>query len=589
MIATHRTIRSVATLVVAAAWACLWARPSLAAADDPPVPIPVAPPPGTAPVPVPDPAPVPVPVPPAAPAPTPAPDAPPTPTAPTPPPPPSTPPPEAPAAPAAGGAPAPAGEVAPKADDAAKPAEAPKDAPKPDEPKKDEAKPAEPKKDDKPAEPTPEAKAATVAAVPPMLPVCAPIPSSCCFWHGVATARLRARTTTDGDHDVDLYEYLRLRYRAETDTGWSGALYGRVAQDLDGFAPRGQYDPFNDVDSSYGTVLTGRLYHLYATYRFDCGPLEQVRIGRQDVDGGYPFLVDGVHVTTAPRGEAEFQATGFVGMPAHLFEDSPEGDFIGGLGVAFRPWTDADARADWVYVVDENAYYGTPRNNLFTGELRQKLSSWASGRVWYEQVDSHAREVGVSGLSYLPEHDLALRGSFKSQLYTENSLVYDFDSYTAILRTLHPYWDAHVSASKGLSACVSAEAGITGRGLWDSGDVGTFNREFVRGYATLSREFARNNVTLSFTGEYWASDENVVSGGFDLTWKPSACFKLSSGIDYALYRTDFINVERYHSYGLYGRAWFVPAASWKADITLRAEDDTRGTFLTLMAGLAYEF
>jgi hypothetical protein len=418
-----------------------------------------------------------------------------------------------------------------------------------------------------------------------MIPVGAPIPPSPCCWRGTASARFRARTTNDGAHDLDLYEYLRVQYRKDSDGGWSGSFYGRLAEDLDGNEPDGQYDPFNDVDATYDSRITARLYHLYASYRPDCGLIEQVRVGRQDVDGGYPFLVDGVHVTTAPRGESEFQATGFVGLPAHLFEGSPEGDFIGGLGAAFRPWEGGDARLDWVYVVDDNRYYGTPKSHLFTGEVRQKFTSYASGRLWYEQVDEHPREIGASALSYLPESDVALRGSFKSQLDDENSLAYDVDSFTAILLTLRPYWDAHLSASKGFESRVTLEGGVTARGLWESDDEGTFNREFARFYATVSRDcFPCRDVSVS------ASHDDVFSGGFDVTWKPSACCRFSGGVDYALYRTDiYTGTERYESYGAYGKVTFVPASSWKANVGLRFENDSLDTFLTLEAGLAYEF
>ena len=232
-----------------------------------------------------------------------------------------------------------------------------------------------------------------------------------------------------------------------------------------------------------------------------------------------------------------------------------------------------------------------PESNLFTGVLRPKFTSYASGRLWYEQVDSHPREIGVSGLSYLPERDVALRGSFKSQLYDENALVYDVDSFTAIMQTLRPYWDAHLSASKGFQNLVTIEGGVTARGLWDYDDEGTYNRQFARFYATISREcFPRRDVTLSLTGEYWASHDDVFSGGFDVTWKPSTCFRLSAGIDYSLYRTDIYDgSERYDAYDVYARVTFAPAASWKANVSVIAEDDSEGTFLTLQAGLAYEF
>lgn len=570
-------------MIVLGAWAAWGAVPGtgggLARADDP-VP-PQAPPAPPAP-----PAPQDPPVPPA-----PAPDAPPA-------------PPEAPPAPAA---PVPEPPPPPVPDPAAPPPcepekpEAPKaDAPKPEAPQPEAAEPEEPKKEEpKKEEPKKEesapvedtaSKAAVVATLPSTVPVRpAPPPIRC--WSGTASMRFRGRIDTDSDHDADLYEYLALRYGKDSDKGWSASFYGRLAEDLDGNDSSSNYYVFDGVDDTYHSSVTGRLYHLYASYRFDCGFLERVRIGRQNVDGGYPFLVDGIHATTAPVGVADFQASAFVGLPAHLFEGSPEGDFICGAGVAFRPWQCADARVDWVYVEDENSYYGTPKNNLFTGELRQKLAATTSGRLWYQQVDDHPREIGISGLSYLTDCDVALRGSFRSQIQEENALVYDIDSFTAIEQTLFPYWDAHGSVSKGFCNDVIVEGGVTARGLWSQSDEGTFNREFVRLYATVSRsDFPRRDVTLSLTGEYWASHDDVFSGGFDATWKPSSCFRLSAGLDYALYRTDiYTATERYESYGAYGRVTFVPARSWKADVTLRFEDDDAGTFFTLQAGLGYDF
>jgi len=481
-----------------------------------------------------------------------------------------------------------------KTPEAPKPDATPSDALKADEPKKDE----EPKKEEEPpteAEHAPAEDAASKAAVVAMLPSTVPVrvvdASSPRRWQGTASMRLRARVDTDSEHDVDLYEYLALRYRKESDTGWSASFYGRLAEDLDYDSPTSSYYVFNDVDGTYDSLLTGRLYHMYASYRWDCAFLEQVRIGRQNVDGGYPFLVDGIRATTAPRGVADFQASAFVGLPAHLFEGSPEGDFICGAGVAFRPWKGGDARVDWAYIEDENTYYGTPKNNLFTGELRQRIATYTSGRLWYQQVDDHPREIGVSGLSYVCEADVAIRGSFRSLLEEQNALVYDIDAYTAIEQTLFPYWDGHLSASKGFQNRVTVEGGVTARGLWSASDEGTFNREFVRLYATVSRaDWPRRDVTLSLTGEYWASHDDVFSGGFDATWKPSTCFRLSAGLDYALYRTDiYTDTERYDSYGAYARVTFVPARSWKADVTLRFEDDDAGTFFTLQAGLGYDF
>jgi len=492
----------------------------------------------------------------------------------------SAPAPEAPAAPAAEPPPSAAPSVA------APPVEAPA-ARKPEVLPADVAPKAAP-----PPAPTAAEKSAVVGVLPSDAPVAVrPWRESCCF-HGSIAVRYRSRSG-DGEADNDLYEYGTVTYRKDRDVGWSGSFYGRLAEDLDGDQDNNGFYVFDGVDDTFDSAVTGRIYHLYASYRFASGVLERVRVGRQDVDGGYPFLVDGVHVRTAPVGCADFQVAAFAGVPGHIYEASPEGDFIGGLGFAVRPWRGGDFKLDWVYVEDENEFYGQPTNNLITAELRQRFSAWTNARFWYQQVDDDPREFGASVNAFLPRHDATVRGSFRTQLEEENALAYDLDPYYAIEQTLMPYWDAHLAVAKSLSECVTVEVGGTGRALYDDADAGTFNREFGRFYATLSLDgLPKTCWSFSFTGDYWLSDdEDTFGGGCQARYEPSDVFRLVAGLDYALYRTDIYSADEYiDSWGAYAKATYAPWGRWKFDLSLRVEEaDDVGTIVTVQAGARFEF
>jgi hypothetical protein len=193
--------------------------------------------------------------------------------------------------------------------------------------------------------------------------------------------------------------------------------------------------------------------------------------------------------------------------------------------------------------------------------------------------------------AFSPRYDATIRGSFRSQLEWENSLVYDLDPYYAIEQSLAPYWDAHLAVAKALSSCFTLEVGGTGRGLWDDADKGTFNREFARVYATLSADaWPTSCWSLALTADYWAGHDHVFAGGFEATWKPGGRFRLDAGVDYSLWRTDlYTATERFDSWGGHVRATWAFNSCWKADLSVRVEDDDIDTFVTVQAGVRFEF
>ncbi len=423
-------------------------------------------------------------------------------------------------------------------------------------------------------------------------------------WRGSVALKYRGRTA-GSEHDNDLYAYLTLRYGDEGANGWSSSVHGKLAYDLDGGQNPSAFFPFASIDDTFHGPLTGRLYHAWANWHEEGAPIENVRIGRQWTETGDGFLFDGVHVTFAPScyanapcgsgpcsSDKNVRLSVFGGVPAHLFEDSPEGDWIVGAGISGNPWWGAEARADVVHVEDKNDFYGKPNPTIAYAEIRQRFGNACTGRAWYSQLNEEPRRWGVSFDTYAAPWDASFRGRFESQMLREKQTAYDIDPYFAILETLQPYWDLHLSASKGVGDHVIVEAGGDARRLWRESDQGTFNREFDRGFVTLSTvDWPSCGVGLYVTGEVWDSEGQRlkdVEGGLD--WKPSRCWRFSAGTDYALWRTDlFATAERFDSRGYYIRVVHTPSELWRFDLSLRYEHDSLDDYWTVQAGVRRSF
>lgn len=413
-----------------------------------------------------------------------------------------------------------------------------------------------------------------------------------CGFEGDLTVRARARLTSSDD-DVDLYEHLRLRWRREDAPGWSASMHVRAAEDVDGSNHGSSFSPFASIDDTYDAAVQVRLYHLYANHHEDCGVLEQLRVGRQDVSRVGEWLhLDGAHLVLRPSaGDTRLYAFG--GVPTHLYDTSHQGDWVVGGGASFTPWCGASVEVGDAWFEDVNGLYGRTSVNLAAAEATQRLSPFATVRAGYQQLDEEPRRAWGSFDAHAPACDLSVRGSLRTQILTERREAYDVDPFFAVLLDLEPYWEASLSASKGLGDVWTVEAGGQARRLFDRGDRGTFNHDFSRAYATVSaRDLPWRCVGLAVTGEWWRSEdgEDVGSFGFEADWRPAGPLRLTAGIDYALYRTDlFTASERYDSYGAFVRARYTDTSGRLWTGSLRADTDDYDVYWTVDLAVRIEF
>lgn len=410
---------------------------------------------------------------------------------------------------------------------------------------------------------------------------------------GSVRVRYRGQMTDEDDDDQDLYEYLNLDYGDPFAAGWSGSFSGRLTQDLDEFGDADGFFAFDDITDTYPHRINGRIYHAWVGYRpRGPSPLAAARLGRQFIDAGEVLLVDGAWAESAPiRALRGASVHAFGGVPAHLFETSPDGDWTAGIGVDGEPWCGATASFDYVHIEDRNDYYGALRNDLFTVELRQRIGRHGSAWVRYQHLNAHPRYVDLTYDGYFPRSDLTIRARASSLLYAQRAEVYDLDAYYAILQTLEPYGEVSLSAAKGFGPRFYVEAGATARWLFDEDTEGPYNHEFQRGFLTLgSTDWPWRCWSAFLTGELWTGDEDIATASFEVEWEPSRCWRFRVGSDYQLYRPDFYgDVERLDSRAVYLEGRWKPSDHWRFSADVRLETDDYYTYVIVNAAATYTF
>jgi hypothetical protein len=404
--------------------------------------------------------------------------------------------------------------------------------------------------------------------------------------------RYRGRIDDDDESDHDLYQYLSLDIGDDTRPGWSGAFNGRLVQDVDGRDDGGQFYVWDSIQDTYDSAVTGHIYHAYVNYRPNSCFLEQVRVGRQWLELGEVFLMDGVTADFHPipqKQDFTISVTG--GVPANLFESSPRGDWYAGGTIEGRPWRGGDLRFDYVHIEDKTGYYGYRKNDLYTISLWQRVSQNVTARASYQHLNDDPRYFTVAFDGFIPRWDALVRGSYRALLETQFAQTLQLDPYFVTELQLEPYWDLDLSAAKNFGNCFALEGGLTIRQLFDEADAGRYNHSFERYFATASTfDWPARNVSLVLTGEWWNSADDTQAIAFDIEWEPSRCWRFLLGTDYALWRYDlYTDSERQDSRSVYLRARWTPNDRWGFDTRIRYEDDDFGEYLILNVGFQYNF
>lgn len=405
--------------------------------------------------------------------------------------------------------------------------------------------------------------------------------------HGSFSVEYRLRSGDD-DTDQDIYKYLDLRLGNENVDRLSATIFARSSWDLDGQRTGRDDYALTSIQDKYDSSYNVRLYTAYLTWRPKDGPVSVGRFGRQYVYAAETFHIDGAWARSAElQKDARITAEVYGGVPVHLYESSPSGDWIAGTAVSAEPFRGTRATLDYVHVTDE--YEGTVRDDLTALRVWQRATEWLNlyGRASYVHGlrDAEARATGS-----WEEQDLMVQLQWFTLLEDKDEeFTTEFDPYYYVLHTQTEYDQYRLRAVKGFGDDVFVELGADIR---DADDESTYNRDVERYYVMPTfADLLWERSELTLIGERWSGDgERIETLGAELRHEFSDEIEMVLGTDYTMYGYDgYRDRERNHvrSY-LYELRWDLTES---LDLRLRYvhEEDDEETYDVFTMGLTLAF
>ncbi|HHT9124265.1 MAG TPA: hypothetical protein ACFYD6_00435 [Candidatus Brocadiia bacterium] len=405
--------------------------------------------------------------------------------------------------------------------------------------------------------------------------------------HGYIRTRHRFRSLAGNGTDNDFYQYLNLRLGDERKDKLTANLYGTLRENLE--KERGV---FASIDDTYQKTLTGRLYELYADIR-DVGIIDTTRIGRQYLYDVEPLHFDGAKLDfkeLSAQGGLRFIAYG--GVPVHLFESQPDGDFIAGAASEVKPLDGTRVRLDYIHVNDDNKTIGNHEDNLYVLSAWQYVAQWWDVFGRYSLINGEGRDAQVRSIWSFPDIDLDVRFSYFRQLKTLNDFSIEFDEYFFLLGSYFAFSQYTFDVYKGIGKYLGVDLGVSIRDMDNNGREGAFNHEFNRYYATLlTYDYPFKGTSFSITGEEdHTSNDTVRTFGVDAKQALNKRLSFGIGTYYALYKFDFLtDTEHDNVRTVYSNMKWKLSKRWEAAVDYEVEFFDAKTYHSVDTSLKFIF
>jgi hypothetical protein len=404
--------------------------------------------------------------------------------------------------------------------------------------------------------------------------------------HGSLVSRYQGRWTS-GAHDNDLTEVLSVEVGDAKKDPVTGYVLAEGLADLDGHGS----STFHSLADTYDSAVTARLYDAHADLHVS-RTLETLRVGRQSiVETPEIAYFDGARAETVDLGEARIRVGAFGGVPVKLYTSSTAGDSMFGTFAQARPWTGGRLRADWMHVEDEGSF-GPRQDDLLGIGASQNFGSNLRIEAQHTRLESESRDLRLRASYAAKDSDLVLQASWYRLMQTQKDFTVPFDPFYSTLYDLFPYAQVGFLASKSLGKHVDLQTGADLRRVSNDDDIGEFNRDFNRFFATTGiRGVLPAALDLSLTGEIWDSQESDFSTyGADLARAFGAAVDASIGTYYSLYKYDLFQNREIDDV----RTWYLKvewkrAASTTFDFRYEYEDDSSDEYHSLRLGMTWRF
>ncbi len=440
----------------------------------------------------------------------------------------------------------------------------------------------------KSAEQPPPEKSVAPGQPPPFAPQPAASVAKAKKKSGPLTGSLRSRykfRRADGDSDQDLYELLALDYADPTHPELEAHFLGRGAFDLDGDSG----PLFSSINDSRSEPVDADVFEGYAQLSTKDADTS-VRLGRQS-EYQAPEIAhfDGASLRSAYDGAKKIEFGAYGGNNVTYDHTSNSDNSVFGAFAESRAWKGGRARLDWLHLNDD-ALLGDGNNDLIGVGLSQSWRGWnSSGK--YTNLESRDRDIDLRTRWSDEQGKTSVQVRYFQLLEAQNQRALFLDPYSQALQTYYPYQQIGVSGWHALTEKLDLDAGIDFRDVNDPADVGTYNHDWNRYYATLTASEILYAWTASVTADYYDDDQSdFTTFGGDLSRKLRNDMDVSLGTYYSLYKYDFFTAtERDDVRSYYGKLVWRRDEMWSFEFQYEYEDDNLEQYHTLRCGALCRF
>jgi hypothetical protein len=406
-----------------------------------------------------------------------------------------------------------------------------------------------------------------------------------------ASWRYRSQNRTGQiDQTALLYGYLDAEYTGRKQDTFRFHFQGYANADLNGL--EGSDRPFYGLSDTRDHSIRAFLYGAYAEVPI-AGPDVQFRLGRQEINSEDALYFDG--------GRVEYQSGGpvsgfvYAGLPVRFYESTRSGDLLMGGGLNWRIERNFRVSFEQIFLRDQSPP-GDPsitvRNDLSiltANWVRDEHMSMRGSSSW---LDGHSRRINVAVYLNYPERGWWTQFRLQRQNDYGEVVATDLSPIAVTLGDVAPYWRGGGEFHRMFTSDLDFGLGFQGRWLADQADLGEFNREYSRWFATLTgQNMVFSDVEAGLRADLWHStDAEILAGGAYAAYEPERGERYEIGTDFSEYRYDvFTGREYLDDRQIYGRVRYPMTKDSSLRFRIARDRSQFGTDLLLQIAVSLEF
>jgi hypothetical protein len=424
---------------------------------------------------------------------------------------------------------------------------------------------------------------------------------------GYVRSELRLRTA-EGESDLDLTADLFLDAARGGTRPMEARFNGRAHLDIAGDSGPGEL--LYDVWDSFQHALQARFYEGW----FEAGNLFDaalaVRAGRQFTEEESTYLqFDGVRADLGLEKQVHgLQITVLGGVPVRFGETDRSGNWLAGLIARWRPQKATRLHLEYYHVSEEVEGFNDPVTDpdeqpetLPAGRLDDDLVAL---NVWHKAMErlslfgrfsllnGDANELRLNARWTSADTLWTVFGEFEELFQRLFDVTNDLTPFVPMLGSLEPYVRFTARASRRIGEEWIIDFGGSWRALLDDADESEFNHDYLNGLLSATRlglVEGKLDLTLVVNG-YSTSGDDVLAVGGSGDFKLTGTVTLSGGIDYQLYKYDWLTDDEREDVWTY---WARVRWKWKKNWTVgggaSVDVDRYNTYFTLYVNLTVRF